>query len=144
MTDFDRVTEQIRRLAAEKNAVILAHNYERPEIQDVADYVGDSLGLSRQAASTDAATIVFCGVHFMAETASIISPDKTVPDPGSQRRLLAGGQHHRVTAAVVEGRSPGCVCCQLREHECRGQGRVRLLRDVLERGHGGGIIADGR
>ena len=74
---------EVRALALERDAVILAHNYQVPEVQDVADYVGDSLGLSRQAAAADAETIVFCGVHFMAETASILCPEKTVliPDP---------------------------------------------------------------
>lgn len=79
--DTARMQDEIRALASERKAVILAHNYQLPEIQDVADYVGDSLGLSQQAAATSDELIVFCGVHFMAETASILCPDKTVVIP---------------------------------------------------------------
>jgi quinolinate synthase len=75
------LTDEVRALAEERNAVILAHNYQLPEVQDAANHLGDSLGLSRQAAATDAEVIAFCGVHFMAETASILSPDKTVLIP---------------------------------------------------------------
>src|SRR4051794_24709333 len=83
--DVEALQHEVRELAHARNAVILAHNYQVPEVQDVADYVGDSLGLSQQAAATGADTIVFCGVHFMAETASILSPGKTVllPDMGA-------------------------------------------------------------
>jgi len=77
-TTRQELVDRVARLRRERNAVILAHNYQLPEVQDVADYVGDSLGLSQQAASTSADVIVFCGVHFMAETAAILSPDKTV------------------------------------------------------------------
>ncbi len=73
--------QEVRALAAQRNATILAHNYQVPEIQDVADYVGDSLGLSRRAAAGDSEVIAFCGVHFMAETASILCPEKTVLIP---------------------------------------------------------------
>jgi quinolinate synthase len=79
--EIEAMQEQVRALAAERSAVILAHNYQVPEVQQVADYVGDSLGLSRKAAESDAQVIAFCGVHFMAETASILCPDKTVLIP---------------------------------------------------------------
>jgi quinolinate synthase len=103
------VQEEVRALVRERDAVILAHNYQLPEVQDVADFVGDSLGLSRQAAATDAATIVFCGVHFMAETAAILAPDKTVliPDPEAGCSLAASITAEQLRAWKAE--HPGAV-----------------------------------
>ena len=106
---FTELHEEVRALARERDAVVIAHNYQRPEVQDVADYVGDSLGLSRQAAATDASTIVFCGVHFMAETAAILSPEKTVllPDLGAGCSLAASITAEQLRAWKAE--HPGAV-----------------------------------
>ncbi|HEX5830279.1 MAG TPA: quinolinate synthase NadA [Gemmatimonadaceae bacterium] len=100
---------RIKELARERNAVILAHNYQRPEVQDVADFVGDSLGLSREAAKTEADIIVFCGVHFMAETAAILSPGKTVllPDLAAGCSLAATIDAEQLRAWKAE--HPGAV-----------------------------------
>jgi len=107
--DITALQARIRQLARDRNAVILAHNYERPEVQDVADFVGDSLGLSREAAKTTAAVIVFCGVHFMAETAAILSPDKVVllPDLAAGCSLAATIDGTQLRAWKAE--HPGAV-----------------------------------
>src|SRR2546423_5524993 len=126
--DISSMSAEIRELARTRNAVILAHNYQVPEVQDVADYVGDSLGLSRQAAATDADVIVFCGVHFMAETAAILSPDKTVllPDLEAGCSLAAtitaadvrrwraqppGARRRAYVKTPAPGQAPSRPCC---------------------------------
>ena len=107
--DNASLQDEVKALARERDAVILAHNYQVPEVQDVADYVGDSLGLSREAAATDAEVIVFCGVHFMAETAAILSPDKTVliPDLDAGCSLAASITADQLRAWKAE--HPGAV-----------------------------------
>ena len=105
----ERWAEEVRRLAAEQDAVILAHNYQVPAIQDVAHHVGDSLELSRIAADVDESTIVFCGVHFMAETAKILSPEKRVliPDQDAGCSLASSITADQLRAWKAE--HPGAV-----------------------------------
>ena len=101
--------DEVRALARERGAVILAHNYQLPEIQDVADYVGDSLGLSQQAAAASADTIVFCGVHFMAETASILCPEKLVLIPDRDAGCSLADSINGAQLRDWKARHPGAV-----------------------------------
>jgi quinolinate synthase len=105
----DALQDQVRALAAERNAVILAHNYQLPEVQDVADLVGDSLGLSQAAARTEADVIAFCGVHFMAETAAILSPDKTVLIPDLDAGCSLAASIDAAALAAWKAENPGAV-----------------------------------
>ena len=100
---------QIRRLARERGAVLLAHNYQLPAIQDVADHVGDSLALSRIAAESDADTIVFCGVHFMAETAKILAPHKTVLIPDARAGCSLADSITAEQLSAWKAEHPGAV-----------------------------------
>jgi len=107
--DVAALQEEVRALAAQRDAVILAHNYQVPEVQDVAHYVGDSLGLSQQAARTDASVIAFCGVHFMAETASVLSPDKTVLIPDLDAGCSLADSITPEQLAAWQAKHPGAV-----------------------------------
>ena len=109
LEDVAGLQAEVRELAAARDAVILAHNYQVPEVQDVAHYVGDSLGLSRQAAAAAQGTIVFCGVHFMAETASILSPQKTVLIPDLDAGCSLADSITAEEVRAWKGRHPGAV-----------------------------------
>jgi quinolinate synthase len=131
---------EIRELASARDAVILAHNYQLPEIQDVADFVGDSLALSLQAARTEASTIAFCGVHFMAETASILSPEKTVliPDPDAGCSLsdsitaqqLADWKAEHPSAIVVMYVNTSAEVKALTDYCCTSSNAVAVVNHV--------------
>jgi quinolinate synthase len=101
--------DEVRRLARERDAVLLAHNYQLPEIQDIADHTGDSLALSRIAAASDASTIVFCGVHFMAETAKILSPHKTVLIPDARAGCSLADSIDAAQLRAWKAEHPGAV-----------------------------------
>jgi quinolinate synthase len=100
---------EVRRLAAERDAVLLAHNYQLPEIQDIADHTGDSLALSRIAAESTASTIVFCGVHFMAETAKILAPDRTVLIPDARAGCSLADSIDAAQLRAWKAEHPGAV-----------------------------------
>src|ERR1700760_3400581 len=100
---------EVRRLADERDAVLLAHNYQLPAIQDIADETGDSLALSRIAAASEASTIVFCGVHFMAETAKILSPDKTVLIPDARAGCSLADSIDAAQLRAWKAEHPGAV-----------------------------------
>jgi quinolinate synthase len=144
-TEIAELSAEVRALAAERGAVILAHNYQVPEVQDVADYVGDSLGLSRAAAGADGEMIVFCGVHFMAETASILCPDKKVliPDLDAGCSLaasidaqqLADWREQHPGAVVVMYVNTTAEVKALTDYCCTSSNAVDVVRYIYDK-HG--------
>jgi quinolinate synthase len=132
--------KEIIRLKKEKNAVILAHNYQIPQVQDIADFIGDSLKLSKMAADTDASIIVFCGVHFMAETASIISPDKKVliPDLDAGCSLASSINPHELIewkkqnpeAIVVSYVNTSAEIKALSDYCCTSANAIKVVENI--------------
>src|SRR5262249_25046459 len=144
--EIERLSAEVRALAAERNAVILAHNYQVPEIQGVAHYTGDSLGLSRRAAADSASTIAFCGVHFMAETAAILSPEKTVLIPDldagcsladsiTAEELRRWKAKHRPDAVVVMYVNTSAEVKAETDYCCTSSNAVKVVEHIL-REHG--------
>ncbi|MEX2107100.1 MAG: quinolinate synthase NadA [Solirubrobacterales bacterium] len=144
--EIEALSAEVRQLAQQRDAVILAHNYQVPEVQDVADFVGDSLALSRQAAASDASTIAFCGVHFMAETASILAPEKTVliPDLDAGCSLsdsITAGElrnwksRHGEDAVVVMYVNTSAAVKAETDYCCTSSNAVKVVEHIL-REHG--------
>jgi quinolinate synthase len=140
--EIEELKREVRELAAERRAVILAHNYQVPEIQDVADYVGDSLGLSRRAAATESEVIAFCGVHFMAETASILCPEKTVLIPDLDAGCSLAASIDAEQLAAWRGEYPDGVVVMyvnttaevkaLTDYCCTSANAVDVVRHIYE------------
>jgi quinolinate synthase len=136
MTDSEKLREEILKLKGERRAVILSHNYQRDEVQDIADFVGDSLELSRTASTIDCDVIVFCGVHFMAESASILSPEKTV--------LLTEPEATCPMAAMIEVSTPRQVMKTFPGYEIQPSfvfSHEFTLRDIRARYPGVPVVA---
>ncbi|HEY2637277.1 MAG TPA: quinolinate synthase NadA [Solirubrobacteraceae bacterium] len=145
LENIPALKDEVRALARERDAVILAHNYQLPEVQDVADYVGDSLGLSQRAAAADGSTIVFCGVHFMAETASILCPDKTVLLPDLDAGCSLADSIDAAQLRDWKARHPGAVVVMYvnttaavkaeTDYCCTSANAVKVVQHILaERG----------
>ncbi|OPY07402.1 MAG: Quinolinate synthase A [Syntrophaceae bacterium PtaB.Bin095] len=136
------IAEDIEKWKKKRNAVILAHNYQLPEVQDIADYVGDSLGLSIQAAKTEADVIVFCGVHFMAETAKILSPAKTVLLPDEKAGCPMADMITAEDIRQLKAEHPGAAAlCYVNTSAavkaecdlcCTSANAVRMVEEVLK------------
>jgi quinolinate synthase len=140
--EISELQDEVRALAQERGAVILAHNYQLPEVQDVADYVGDSLGLSRKAAAAEGETIAFCGVHFMAETASILCPEKTVLIPDLDAGCSLAASIDAEQLAQWRGQHPDGVVVMyvnttaevkaLTDYCCTSANAVEVVRHIYE------------
>lgn len=146
----DQLADKIQKIKRQRNAVILAHNYQRPEVQDIGDFVGDSLELSRKAAGVDAEVIVFCGVHFMAETASILCPDKIVLLPNEdagcpmadmitadelvkKKKELPGARVVCYVNSTAEVKAESDICCTsanaIQVVQSLGEGEILFVPD---------------